>query len=101
VCRTHISVLDELDVYSIMKIYEAAVYETTIFVPGCENQKLQLQLQLLGMIHRWHGGALDVTEQLSCYSVSFCNVRRPWVCGVVMPGGQEIIKKQKTVCTKY
>jgi hypothetical protein len=57
VCRTQIEALDELDVYSIMKIYAAASSETTIFAPGCKNQKLQLQL--LGVIHRWHGSAHD------------------------------------------
>ena len=55
-CRTHISIVVELDVYSIVKIYAAAYSDVTIFVPGCENQKLQL----LGMIHRWHGSAHDV-----------------------------------------
>jgi hypothetical protein len=55
---THIRVLDELDIYSITMIYAAAASATTIFVPGCENQKLQL----LGIIHRWHGSAHDVAD---------------------------------------
>jgi hypothetical protein len=38
----HFQVLDELDVYIIMKIYAAGSSETTIFLPGWRNQQLQL-----------------------------------------------------------
>lgn len=72
-CWKHFQVLDELDVCTIMKKYAAGSSETTILLPNCGNQKLQL----LGLIHRWHGSAHDGTEQLSCISQSFCNLWRP------------------------